>query len=299
MKQILFSLCLLFCIHGIAQPETITLDGHTFNAFDPPNMIRISNNFYADQTEITNLFYKEYLHWLERVYGMESPIYLSAVPDASVWMYQDVVKLKHENYFLPAPYDDYPVVGISLDQAISYAKWRTDRVAEMLLMEQGYLNPQLGETAENHFTINRFANGLIPMRKELDSHFTYPVFTVPSKKEWEQLAGIPNGENEHQFKVISSSRKSKMSKKKSRAKNNPVPTLSSKDGEKNRYNLYHISGNVAEMIDEPGIAMGGDWKNGKDRRGLMSHKKQNIPNSWTGFRCVASFNIIKMESDEK
>ena len=44
-----------------------------------------------------------------------------------------------ENYLRHPGYGEYPVVGVSWIQAVEYANWRTDRVAEMALQKAGYL----------------------------------------------------------------------------------------------------------------------------------------------------------------
>ena len=44
-----------------------------------------------------------------------------------------------ENYLRHPAFMNYPVVGVSWIQAVEYANWRSDRVAEMGLQEEGYL----------------------------------------------------------------------------------------------------------------------------------------------------------------
>ena len=42
-------------------------------------------------------------------------------------------------YFRHPAYQDYPVVGVSWQQAVDYCDWRTDRVNERRLIESGAL----------------------------------------------------------------------------------------------------------------------------------------------------------------
>lgn len=52
----------------------------------------------------------------------------------------------------------------------------------------------------------------------------------------------------------------------------------------NDYGLYNMNGNVAEMIDQPGVAMGGSWaSSGYDVRN-ESRSSYDAPNPFTGFR---------------
>lgn len=54
----------------------------------------------------------------------------------------------------------------------------------------------------------------------------------------------------------------------------------------NKYGLYNVCGNAAEMIDEPGIAMGGSWNStGYDVRVISESVYENA-NPFVGFRVV-------------
>src|SRR5690554_1984433 len=101
-------------------------------------------SFYMDETEVTNLMYLEYLDWLKRVFppseGNYSKIYDGAVPDTLVWRnrlgYNEVMT---NNYLRHPAYAEYPVVGVSWIQAVEFTKWRSDRVNEMLLEQNGII----------------------------------------------------------------------------------------------------------------------------------------------------------------
>ena len=101
-------------------------------------------SFFMDETEVTNIMYIEYLDWLERVYkksgGNFRNVYLAAIPDTLVWrsplgFNEDMVN----NYLRHPAFRDYPVVGVTWQQAKNYAKWRTERVNESLLERDGFI----------------------------------------------------------------------------------------------------------------------------------------------------------------
>lgn len=101
-------------------------------------------SFFMDEAEVTNLEYLFYLQYLERVYPPSDDnyrkIYQSALPDTLVW--RDALgfnELLTETYLRHPSYSDYPVVGVSWNQATEYCKWRTDRVNEKILMDKGVL----------------------------------------------------------------------------------------------------------------------------------------------------------------
>ncbi len=101
------------------------------------------SSFYIDQKEVSNKNYKEYLHWLEKVYlpTNQDSIVNEARPDTLVWRselaYNEPMV---EAYFRHPSFNDYPVVGISWNQANEYCKWRTDRANEKLLTKLGYID---------------------------------------------------------------------------------------------------------------------------------------------------------------
>ena len=103
------------------------------------------SSFWMDQTEITNLQYREYTDWMRRVFWEEgegefSFLYTHCLPDSTVWRselsYNEPMVTQ---YFRHPAYQDYPVVGVSWQQAVDYCDWRTDRVNERRLIESGAL----------------------------------------------------------------------------------------------------------------------------------------------------------------
>jgi len=66
-----------------------------------------------------------------------------------------------ENYLRYPGYAEYPVVGVSWIQAVEFADWRSDRVAEMGLQEAGYLKRDSNITdtsADSNFNIDTYIN---------------------------------------------------------------------------------------------------------------------------------------------
>ena len=111
-------------------------------------------SFYMDENEVTNSDYNEYLYWLRRVYDYDyyPQIYNSALPDTLVWRdklsYNEVYV---ENYLRHPAYNYYPVVGVNWIQAMRYCSWRTDRVNERILIEEGVFNEYPDQQDADHF----------------------------------------------------------------------------------------------------------------------------------------------------
>jgi|GEM_PF-261476 len=223
----------------------------------PPGTVQISTNLYFDETEVTNFSWLEYTTWMKKEYGENSNEYKNSLPDTLVW--RDVMHYNEpyvKYYFTHAAYRDYPVVGISYEQAVAYCKWRTDRVKQI--------------------------SDLVNARDM--------KYRLPTKEEWEAVAkagysSIPTKfANMHHFNL-------KRSKKEAmgvagKLNDNADVTAPVQAYWPNNYGVYNIIGNVAEMVQEKGVSKGGSWKNTAEEANLTNELNYTKPTSWIGFRCV-------------
>ena len=134
-----------------AGPGLIFIEGGTYTKGNvKDNVMRDWNNsptqqyvrsFFIDETEVTNEMYGEYLYWMKAVFAENfSEIYKSALPDTLVWrnplgFNEDMVV----NYLRHPAFQQHPVVGVKWQQAVNFAKWRTDRVNEQILVNEGFI----------------------------------------------------------------------------------------------------------------------------------------------------------------
>ena len=172
-------------------------------------------SFYIDRTEVANVHYREYIHWLTRIFDPESDpnnqkIIDNALPDTLVWRselsYNEPLV---EYYFRHPSFNNYPVVGVSWRQAHDFCLWRSDRVNEGILMNKGYVAKQgiQGQQQENNFTTKSYLLGLYqaqpghPKKNSLktsagtprtqvtmEDGILLPEYRLPFEAEWEYAA---------------------------------------------------------------------------------------------------------------
>jgi hypothetical protein len=274
---------------------------------DPPGMVKISKNFYADKDEMTNFSYQEYLYWTGIVFGSKSERYLKALPDTFVWNmnYMNVNSPAYWEYFRYIPTRFYPLVGANYEQALSFSKWRSDRVMEFLLIRDGCLEWNPSADSTNCFTIEKWFNGEITGAKKKSKIICYPQYRLPSLEEWKLVASKKDSINKKWFKKpgfkkckpdtsINYLSDDKIPKD-PRGKTDPAELLRYCGCNNDRHSnaIQNLKGNLRELSNEKGVALGGSWNDSLAvilRQDTFHYEK---PDAYTGFRNVCEWKVWK------
>ncbi|MDN3550289.1 SUMF1/EgtB/PvdO family nonheme iron enzyme [Mucilaginibacter aquaedulcis] len=135
--------------HPSPGPGLVPIEGGTFVmggsadqdvAYDYNNVRRRVTvpSFYMDETEVSNQDWLDYLHWTAITFPQDRELYYDALPDTLVWRKPLSYNEPYvDNYLRHPAFQDYPVVGVTWEQAQDYCQWRTDRTNENILRETG------------------------------------------------------------------------------------------------------------------------------------------------------------------
>lgn len=243
-------------------------------------------SFWMDQTEVTNAQYRQFMHSVND----SAAIY----PNEFCWV-TDFEQANNEiytrSYFSYRAYDQYPVVGVSWQQATRFCAWRTSQYKQAA----------------------RLPDGL-----EIEP------FRLPTEAEWEYAARAGNNNSKYPWPQEGI----RTTEGCFRANLKPAPGNYTDDGHlitsrvksfpPNDFGLYDMAGNVAEwtsaayspaayiqmgdlnpdyqynaLPQDPlslkrKVLRGGSWKDLPYfiRSDIRSWAYQHEQHAWLGFRCV-------------
>jgi formylglycine-generating enzyme required for sulfatase activity len=103
----------------------LAISSQTFSQTIPPRTVLIDqeSGIYMDANEVTVGDWLAFLNAVKETNGENSVIYKAIIPNDA--MCQQAYKTA--NYFTDPAYVNYPMVGLTLEQATIYCGWRTDQ----------------------------------------------------------------------------------------------------------------------------------------------------------------------------
>lgn len=244
--------------------------------FIPTSETNEFSGFFISTTEVSNLQYNKFFKSIDK----NSANFQTAKRDSMKWkehlaFYKGWIK----HYSTNSKFDKYPVVNISHDAALLYCEWLT-------------------KTHNNQFPENKMTFSL-PTRKEWitaakagKNDANYPWgYDLLTNEKGENMANYHYPMNElmsynkktKSFEPVTAKIKYPLN----RVSENATITAPVYAYWPNKYGLYQMSGNVAEMILEEGVAMGGGWLSGGYDIRTTSEETYEEADPTIGFRVIA------------
>lgn len=254
-------------------------------SFVPSGLVILNNDtlsvqaFYMQNYEVTNKQYNDFLDWLEKK-GSEAEKN-SAKLQTENWTTESGMNLNQyaEHYHIHEAYQDYPVVNVTYEGAILYCNYLEQKINSELRAAK--VKIRLPEHAE--FIRAGAVDNLKSTYSWGDTHMRNADGTLRAN-----FIRIPQASltRDKDGNIISQP----VSYDHFHEENQSVDfTAPSKSYFPSELGFYNLNGNVAEMIAEEGIAVGGSWMNyGYDIR-LQSRSEYEIASAKVGFRPVFTF----------
>lgn len=238
--------------------------------------------FFMAETEITNRDYREFLADL-KISG-DQDAYRRALPDTLQWRDKLAYNEPYVEYYFRHPaYAEYPVVNISREQAEMYCVWLTKK------MREAY-----GENINDVRLPYREEWVLAARGGNAEAVYPWNGVTLFNKKEHKFACNFRNmgAESIHcndstgKMEVYGEYGNLGIVGQIFDASDLTAPVQSYWP---NGYGLYNMSGNIAEMVQQNDIVVGGSWRStGYDVR-VVSTAPYYGPRPDIGFRPVFTY----------
>jgi len=227
--------------------------------------------FFIAATEVTNFQWKEFLMYLKQEGRMEE--YRDNILDTTVWRpllaYNEPFV---DYYYQNKAYSEYPAVGMTLKQAQAYANWLTEIYALK------------NQSVKIIFSVPTKKQWIRAARGEWQTHYPWDGKYMRNSKgaylsnfKNYDAANIHYNTEINKYEVMSMSQCME-----------GTITAPAESYYPNKFGIYNMSGNVAELVSDDTVAMGGSWNDtGYDVR-VESEQPATQPKSTIGFRMVAT-----------
>lgn len=219
------------------------------------------DTFYISKYEVSN---GQYLDFLFEISKTDSNLYKKMLPDTLVWRQKYVINDPFVNYYLRHPhFRNYPVVGVSYEQAEAYCLWLTKKyVAEP---KRKYKNVVFKLPTSEEWVFA--AKGKIAL-----APFPWGVELQNKKSEWRAnfraidqgavgrdtlyVKSVYGGFEKKEITLTYSGTTTSSYIKNINQLDITVPV---NFYEPNGYGLYNMAGNAEEFVREKGKTHGGSW----------------------------------------
>ena len=292
MKNIAF--LLIFVLASCSSYKSIYLASFD-DLVAPPGTTQLSENLYFDLTEVTNFHWLEYQNWIKKYYSENSEEYNISTPNRDVWTALDSNYSEFDKYYLSHPsYRDYPVMGVSYEQAVAYSEWRSDRVMQYILVNNGIIPNENSNHKDSIFTIEKYFTGQYNGIDPNPEIKLYPKYTLPDSANYFKYAQFADSVNSLillKGKYKNSSLE--MLENCVGVNSDSIPLgpspVSKFVSNKKKIVVSHLKGNVREMTSVKGQFFGLSFIDSCDTSYPIIKQDPNMVNSYTGFRNICVY----------
>lgn len=255
-----------------------------FKMIQPPSCVHLTRNVFIDEAEITNIDYQEFLFYIKRDSSEES--LNKVIPQLKVYDHNDT------DYFTGSQYRFFPVVGLTHEQAKAYCKWRSLFVSYLYKMEyKKNVNFKFRLPTETEWELAA-SNGLDKIKYKYGVENVRTIsYKVNSKASEFLLDKIITTKDEKE--IIGDIMQTGLIKDLAFNVKRELPYFLQFDTPyytysfyRNDYGIYNMIGNVAELVDENGIAKGGSFRDELSNSKITDRRNYNAPTDDIGFRCI-------------
>ncbi len=263
---------LFFVLGAVTLTSFLEISKSTFEIINlKRNFEKVKENLYVSKFEVSNLEYRSFLSDLLNSTKVE--IYKNCLPDTLSWKEKLNFTEPFVKYYFRYPsYDNYPVVGISYEAANEYCKWLSEKYNQYSKKKYKKVQIKLLSKEEWTFAANKgdaskvytWGSGFMQNnRNQYLCNFKHASYLFDSlTKKYHEITDINEESLAHKTMTTASI-------------NSYFP---------NSFGLYNMCGNVAEMIEEKGIAKGGSFDETAYGVRIASEKSYTKPQADIGFR---------------
>ena len=194
--------------------------------------------FYISKKEVSNLEYRQFCEAMSSKYGKEASRQFS--PDTLVWSKDfpfSYFEAMETHYYRHPAYDNYPVVGVSWQQANAYCKWASEELNAALKAAGKTESPNFRLPTEAEWESAALGKTTNTNEAQLGERFAWGSSSLRDKKGL-ILANFRNLPDRNGFSDNST------------GADNTAITAPVKSYLPNSYGIYNMSGNVSEWVED-------------------------------------------------
>ncbi len=238
------------------------------------HLCHVKDKLYAHAYELGNSEYRLFISEMKKT----NADWKQLLPDTAKWNMDDEFNDPYvDNYFRHPAYAMYPVNNLNKEQAIAYCNWLSElynKADKRKFKKVNFRLPTEAEwelAAKGGMELVDYPHGSYYLRNSkgriLYNYLRVGEGAITRNAKTGELEVVTNATNTGTTFIEAASITA------------PIDAYWP-----NNFGLYNMSGNVAEMVQEEGIAKGGSFRDpGYDIR-IQSVKKYNEPSPLIGFR---------------